>query len=40
MYIDEFKESTEKARRNQSATKILNELNTQRKSMNPLTARR
>ncbi len=40
MCIDEFKISTEKARRNQSATKILNELNTQRKSMNPLTARR
>lgn len=40
MSIDEFKVSTERARRNQSATKILNELNTQRKSMNPLTARR
>lgn len=40
MSIDEFALSTERARRNQSATKILNELNTQRKSMNPLTARR
>ncbi len=40
MSIDEFQLSTERARRNQSATKILNELNTQRKSMNPLTARR